>query len=139
MINKKIQNEKTAAASISFLLPSRSRSRSRSPPTSLSNLLPISLSLSLSLAYLPPSHKAATKASDIATNHGAVLLGRRPPAQPAIAQQTCWSWLLEAKILDYHLSYVRLLGKELSKSKSTKVIGRLGTGPSLILEESWNA
>ena len=53
-----------------------------------SHLLPISLSLSLSLAYLPPSHKAATKASEIATNHGAVLLDRRPPAQPARAQQT---------------------------------------------------
>ena len=54
-----------------------------------SHLLPISLSLSLSLTYLSASHKAATKASEIATNHGAVLLGRRPPAQPAIAQQTC--------------------------------------------------
>ena len=53
-----------------------------------SHLLPISLSLSLSLTYLSASHKAATKASDIATNHGAVLLGRRPPAQPARAQQT---------------------------------------------------
>ena len=53
-----------------------------------SHLLPISLSLSLSLTYLSASHKAATKASDIATNHGAVLLGRRPPAQPARAQKT---------------------------------------------------
>ena len=53
-----------------------------------SHLLPISLSLSLSLTYLSASHKAATKASDIANNHGAVLLGRRPPAQPARAQQT---------------------------------------------------
>ena len=53
-----------------------------------SHLLPISLSLSLSLTYLSASHKAATKASEIATNHGAVLLGRRPPAQPARAQQT---------------------------------------------------
>ena len=84
---QKIQNEKTAAASISFLLPSRSRSRS--PPTSpLFSSSPISLSLSLSLTHLPASHKAATKASEIATNHGAVLLGRRPPAQPARAQQT---------------------------------------------------
>ena len=58
-----------------------------------SHLLPISLSLSLSLTYLSASHKAATKASDIATNHGAVLLGRRPPAQPARAQQT---WLVMA-------------------------------------------
>ena len=53
-----------------------------------SHLLPISLSLSLSLTYLSASHKAATKASEIATNHGAVLLDRRPPAQPARAQQT---------------------------------------------------
>ena len=46
-----------------------------------SHLLPISLSLSLSLTYLSASHKAATKASDIANNHGAVLLGHRPPVQ----------------------------------------------------------
>ena len=59
-----------------------------------SHLLPISLSLSLSLTYLSASHKAATKASEIATNHGAVLLGRRPPAQPARAQQT---WLVMAR------------------------------------------
>ena len=58
-----------------------------------SHLLPISLSLSLSLTYLSASHKAATKASEIATTHGAVLLDRRPPAQPARAQQHCWSWL----------------------------------------------
>jgi hypothetical protein len=91
-------------------------------PISSPSLYP---SLCLLLTYLlrtKQPRRPLTSPPTMAPQFGAVLLGRGPPAQPAIAQQTCWSWLLEAKILDYHLSYVRLLGKELSKSKSTKVI-----------------